>query len=164
MALVADTCGEDGAVGGDCDGCDLAARRFKEHVAFALWADAIDEAGAVGSRDEVAFRVPRESADVLLVALEEDFGLGVGIGGIDAIDGPGAADGDVEFAGGVKGHIPDVVRFRFANSVSNLRCGSSVDLAIELAGVEDDFCGGLILFCSGAGIELVDFSAGKVAA
>ena len=71
VAFVADAGGEDGAVGGDGDGGDLAARGFEEHVAFALRADAIDEAGAVGAGDQIAFGVPREGADVLFVGFEE---------------------------------------------------------------------------------------------
>ena len=111
VALVADAGSEDGAVGGDGDGGNFAARGFKEHVAFALRTDAIDEAGAVGAGDQVAFRVPRESANVLFVALEKQFWLCVGLGGIDAVDCTGSADGDVELSGGVEGHVPDVVRF-----------------------------------------------------
>ena len=110
VALVADAGCEDGSVGGDGHGGDFAARGFKEHVAFALRTDAIDEAGAVGAGDEVALRIPRERADVLLIALEKQFGLCIGSCGIDAVDGTRAAGGDVESAGGVESHVPDVVR------------------------------------------------------
>ena len=111
VALVANAGGEDGAVGGYGHGGDFAARGFEEHVAFALRADAIDEAGAVGAGDQISFCVPGESANVLFVAFEKQFGMGVGICGIDAVDCAGSADGDVELAGGVEGHVPDVVGF-----------------------------------------------------
>ncbi len=111
MAFVANAGGEDGAIGGDGDRGDFATRGFKQHVAFALRTNAIDEAGAIGAGDEVALGVPGESANMLFVALEKQFGTGVGICGIDAVDFAGAADGDVELAGGVKGHVPDVVGF-----------------------------------------------------
>ena len=71
----------DGAVGADSDGGDFAARSFKEHVAFALRADAIDQAGAVGAGDQVAFCVPRQGTDVLLVALKKISGPASGLEG-----------------------------------------------------------------------------------
>src|SRR6185437_9038439 len=64
VALVANTGGEDGAVGGDGDGCDFAARCFKEEVAFALRADARHEAGAVGAGDQISFGTPGKAANV----------------------------------------------------------------------------------------------------
>ncbi len=70
-ALVAHAGGVDGSVGGDGDGGNFAAGRLKEHVAFALRVDAVDQAGAVRAGDQIAFRVPRQGADVRLVALEE---------------------------------------------------------------------------------------------
>ena len=74
-ALVAHAGGVDGSIGGDGDGGDLAARRFKEDVAFAVEIDAVNQAGAVGAGNQIAFSVPGERADVLLVALEKSLRL-----------------------------------------------------------------------------------------
>ena len=112
VALVAHAGRVDGSVGADGDGGDLAPRGLEEHVALALRIDAVDQAGAVGAGDQIALRVPGQSADVRLVALEEQLRRGARLGGIDAVDGSGIAGGDVEPPGGVEGQIPDVVGLR----------------------------------------------------
>ena len=64
--LVADAGGVDGAFGSDGYGGDFAPGGIEEHVALALGADAVDEAGAVRAGDQIALRIPCERANVLL--------------------------------------------------------------------------------------------------
>src|SRR5215469_9228273 len=73
VRFVAYVSGVDGTGGVDGNRCNLAARRFEQHIAFAFGTDAIDKTGAVGAGDQVSFRVPRQGANVGFVALEELF-------------------------------------------------------------------------------------------
>ena len=172
MALVAHAGRVDGAIGGYCERSNLAARRLEEHVAFALWADAIDQARAVRAGDQVALRVPCERADVLLVALEEEFRLCSGLGGIDAIDRCWPAGSDVKPTCRVEGHLPDVVRLRFGFGFGFFwafvrTClffgsfGGGCRWLVQFGGIKDELGGGFILLGCGVGLEPVNLAAGQ---
>ena len=80
MALVAHAGRVDRSVGADGNGGDLPPRRLEEHVALALRIDAVDQSRAVGAGNQVALRVPCQSADMRLVALEKQFRRGAWLG------------------------------------------------------------------------------------
>ncbi len=109
MALVAHARRVDGSIRANGQRSDFAPGSFEQYVALALRIDAVHEAAAVGTGDQVALRVPRQRADMLLVALEELFRLGAGLCGIDPVHRTGAARGDIESPGGIECQVPDVV-------------------------------------------------------
>jgi len=71
----------DGSVGGYGKRSNLTARRFIEHVAFALFVYAINEARAIGAGNQIAFCIPGQGADVRFIGLEEEFRLAAGFEG-----------------------------------------------------------------------------------
>src|ERR1700744_4404580 len=78
-ALFSHAGGVDVALLIDCQRGDLFFRRAVEHEAFALRRDAVDEATALGTGDEVLVVIEGELADEGFVALEEDAALAVAV-------------------------------------------------------------------------------------
>ena len=96
------------AIFADSDGGDLALGRVIDDEALAVRADAVDQPTAVGAGDQVALMVEGHAANMLLIALEEEFRLRSGLGDIHTVDCRRAAGGDVEPSFGVKEQVPDV--------------------------------------------------------
>ena len=119
--------------------------------------DPVDQTRAVGAGNEVALRVPRQSADVRLVALEEQLRRRAGLSRIDAINRSGISRRNVEASGGIEGQVPDVMRL----AAARLKNSSSLSPAgcIRLSRVEDDRRIGFILLGGRVRVELVDFAA-----
>src|ERR1019366_5195659 len=91
----------------DGESSDLLLGRAVQHEAFALRGDAIDQPAAVGPGDQVAGVVEIESADVRLIALEEQRAVAVAV---HAEDLAAIARADVQLPLAVEGQRPDVFR------------------------------------------------------
>ena len=172
-ALVAHAGRVDGPVCAHGHRRDLAPWSLEQHVAFALRIDSVDQPRTIRAGNQVAFGVPGQRADVLLVALEERFRLCVGPGGVDAVHRSRTAGGDVQPPGCVEGQVPYVVRLpiRFVGAwiflgLFSFAClflglGLSSFSLIQLAGVEDHRGAAFILFRGRIGLQLVNLPAGQ---
>ena len=100
-----DACGIDVAGFVDGQGRDFFFRRAVEHEAFSAGRDAIDQAAAVGTGDQIAFVVKGHHPDVGFVTLKENGVLPLRC---DAEDLSVISGGHVEVATIVEHEVPDV--------------------------------------------------------